>query len=314
MNDAKGKQLKRLPGGPGYKAALRDPYVELDASGKKLGKQSLKQNHDGDDGLDGFSELAAALISTLRSKEKVVVLEELCLRGNRLRTTALKDLAEIVELAAGDLRDLDLSENDLVIESETDILAWERFLSSFSRCYMLRRLDLSSNSLGAKGFEVLAKMYGKEAPLELQFNSRTRMNEDITPSPSDEDLVMLESTKPATLRTRAASNARELAMEGNTHRTPTKIAFRSTKTPRQSEFSSISASWQEFTKGYTRSRVASKGKFIAIQAGSCRSHRRHAILLHRLWTKIYPLHCTCQYQHERCLCVVSLLCSRKPSS
>ena len=240
VNDAKSKQLKRLPGGPGFKAALRDPCVELDASGKKLGKDISKKNsHDDGDELDGWSELTSALILTLRSTEKVVVLEELCLRGNQLSATSLKDLAEIVELAAGDLRDLDLSENDLVIENEADVQAWERFLSSFARCYVLRRLDLSGNSLGAKGFEVLAKMYGREAPLELSLNSALKRDENLTPSPSEGDLMMLESTKHATLRTRAASNARELAMEGGAHKTPTKSAFYSTKAPRQSEFSRI---------------------------------------------------------------------------
>ena len=237
MNDAKDKQLKRLPGGPGYKAALRDPYVELDASGKKLAKSNSAQTANGNSGSDGFSEVADALLSTLWSDETVVVLDELSLRGNQLTATSLKALAAIVKLAASDLRDLDLSENNLVIESEADVLAWEQFLSSFSNCCVLRRLDLSGNPLGARGFEVLAKMYGREAPLEPSFNSAMTINEDISPSPSEENLMMREPTKLALLRTRAPSNVRELVKETNAQKTPTKPIVHSVKVSQQSEYS-----------------------------------------------------------------------------
>ena len=180
---------------------------------------------------EGFPEFAAALISTLRptdDQQRVVVLEELCLRGNQLRTDSLVSLAEIVRLAAGDLRDLDLSENELVVESESDVLAWEQFLSSLSRCFVLRRLDLSGNSLGVKGFEILAKMYEREAPLELPRHSVPTNDEDTVEDTSDEGLTINEGSRSTPLQ-RRASNARELAADAIAHKTPTKAALHSNK-------------------------------------------------------------------------------------
>ncbi|KAL9027264.1 MAG: hypothetical protein Q9196_004190 [Gyalolechia fulgens] len=142
---------KRIPPGTGSKSALRDPIVELDVTGKFVGR-------------DGFKELAAALIKSLEHDDghgRVCQLEELCLKANILDTTCLPALARIVRLAAHDLRDLDLSDNCFSITSNRDADVWEDFLESFAECYMLRRLDFSGNVLGPKAFEVIARVYSR---------------------------------------------------------------------------------------------------------------------------------------------------------
>ena len=150
-------QFKRIPPSIGSKAAFRDPVVELDVSGRGLTTE-------------GFLEIAAALVKSIEydgDHGKVVRLEELCLRGNRLDAECLQALGKVVKLAASDLRDLDLSDNLFTVASYGEVVAWEEFLTSFSKCCLLRRIDLSGNALGSKAFEVLARVYGKEPPLDI---------------------------------------------------------------------------------------------------------------------------------------------------
>ena len=131
--------------------------MELDVSGRGL------TSH-------GFLEVATALAKSIGYEGdhgKVVRLEELCLRGNKLDAKSLPALGKVVELAAGDLRDLDLSDNVLTITTYEEVAAWEDFLTSFSECCVLRRIDLTGNALGPKAFEVLARVYGKEPPIDV---------------------------------------------------------------------------------------------------------------------------------------------------
>ncbi|KAL8917099.1 MAG: hypothetical protein Q9208_008138 [Pyrenodesmia sp. 3 TL-2023] len=147
---------KRIPPGTGFKAALRDPIVELDVTGKALGEE-------------GFHEVATALITALEhdgQHGRVLLLEELCLKDNKLNAVSLPALAEILRLAACDIRDLDLSDNDFAITNSRDADAWQGFLESIGDCYQLRRIDLSGNKLGPKAFEVLAKVYSREPAIE----------------------------------------------------------------------------------------------------------------------------------------------------
>ncbi|KAL9131215.1 MAG: hypothetical protein Q9217_000817, partial [Psora testacea] len=148
---------KRIPPASGSKAAQRDPVVELDVSSKSLTDE-------------GFFELAKALIeSILYNGEhgKIVRLEELCLRDNGLTPASLNNLSRVVHLACDDLRDLDLSNNNIRINTGEDVVGWERFLGSFSKCCALRRVDLSGNDLGQKGYEVLTKVYSEEQPIDI---------------------------------------------------------------------------------------------------------------------------------------------------
>ena len=118
----------------------------------------------------GLNELAQGLLQTYRANEPsctIVRLEEIDLKGNRLSPASLIDLSAIVQLACNDLRDLDLSSNQLCINSTTILEDWQQFLRALSKCCVLRRLDLSNNQLGAKAFEVLARVYGQESPIDL---------------------------------------------------------------------------------------------------------------------------------------------------
>ncbi|KAL8699696.1 MAG: hypothetical protein Q9201_005858 [Fulgogasparrea decipioides] len=151
---------KRIPPGTASKSAFRDPVVELDVTGKTLGQ-------------DGFREMAGALIKSLEydgEQGRVVLLEELCLKTNGLNAACLPALAQIIRLAAAELKDLDLSGNCFLINSTQEADAWEDFLKAFADCCMLRRIDLSGNAIGQKAFEVLARVYGREPSMDLLLN------------------------------------------------------------------------------------------------------------------------------------------------
>jgi len=150
-------QMKRVPPGSATKAALRDPYVELDVSGKHLTNA-------------GFGELAPGLTASTSPEGeygRVVRLEELCLSDNALTAKSLQALGRVVRLAGNDLRDLDLSGNDITVANDEEAFAWEEFLISFRGCSVLRRLDFSGNALGPRAFEIFARVYGQEEPLDF---------------------------------------------------------------------------------------------------------------------------------------------------
>lgn len=150
-------QLKRIPPSISSKAAIRDPVIDLDTSGRALTSE-------------GLVEIASALVKSIEyedDKGKIARLEELCLRDTQIDTRSLPCLARIISLAAHDLRDLDLSANLITITTDDEVAAWEVFLKSFSNCCVLRRIDLSGNALGPRAFEVLTRVYGKEDPVDL---------------------------------------------------------------------------------------------------------------------------------------------------
>ena len=149
--------MKRVTPGPISKAAVRDPYVDLDVSGRRLAD-------------DGFAEIAAALASPeIRQGQNgsVVRLEELRLAGCNLPAGCLRALARVIRDGAAELGHLDLSDNHISVRSEEDALAWEVFLRSFRACSVLRRLNLGGNALGSGAFEILVRVYGDEEPLDL---------------------------------------------------------------------------------------------------------------------------------------------------
>lgn len=150
-------QLKRIPPGITSKAAIRDPVIDLDTSGRALTSE-------------GFFEIASALVKAIEYEDdngKIARLEDLCLRDSQIDTRSLIHLARIISLSAHDLRDLDLSENLITITTDDEVAVWEDFLNSFSNCCVLRRIDLSGNALGPRAFEVLTRVYGKEDPVDL---------------------------------------------------------------------------------------------------------------------------------------------------
>lgn len=140
---------------------------------------------------EGFGELASALVKSLNydgDQGRVVRLEELCLTNNQLSAISLQALSPIIRLASHDLRDLDLSENSININTEAEIAIWEDFLTSFRDCDVLRRIDLSCNALGPRALEVMTRVYAKQEAVDLvlptdleqvQSNER-RMSTDVT--------------------------------------------------------------------------------------------------------------------------------------
>lgn len=119
---------------------------------------------------EGFGEVVSALVESLNydgDQGRVVRLEELCLTNNQLSATSLQALSPIIRLASHDLRDLDLSENSININTEAEVAIWEDFLTSFSDCYVLRRIDFSGNALGPRAFEVMTRVYAKQEAVDL---------------------------------------------------------------------------------------------------------------------------------------------------
>lgn len=115
-------------------------------------------------------EFAPALLKSMEHNSgngKTVRLEELCLRESQIDSRSLLHLARIISLAAYDLRDLDLSENQITVTTHEEVAAWEAFLNALSNCCVLRRIDLSGNLLGPRAFEVLARVYANENPVDL---------------------------------------------------------------------------------------------------------------------------------------------------
>ena len=118
--------------------------------------------------------MASALTEALSydsTHGKCARLEELYLRGNDLSVSSLKALAPVLSLSCCDLKDLDLSDNAITVETGDEIASWVAFLTSFEKCCTLRRIDIGGNPLGPKAFEVLYRMYAQEGPLNLDLPS-----------------------------------------------------------------------------------------------------------------------------------------------
>ena len=170
--------------------------VEIDAAGRQLG--------DG-----GVTELAPALIQSIQhngEQGKVTFLEELCLKDNGLTVHALRSLAAAVKLAAEDLRDLDLSNNLISVQSPEEAQSWAEFLESLGNCCVLRRLDLSGNALGPKGFEIMAKTFSRAEHIDklmLKENARLSIQANDTADPGNE----IDTRLTARLRSMSVSSA-----------------------------------------------------------------------------------------------------------
>ncbi|KAL4965020.1 uncharacterized protein BDV14DRAFT_208882 [Aspergillus stella-maris] len=161
---------KRIPPSTGSKAAARDPTLEIDLTGKCLTDE-------------GFAQFIDDLIecTTYRSPEHPLGLAkvtEFHLSGNNLTTFSLAQLGTVIANNPGDLRELDLSNNDFRIQSPEEKKIWKEFLDSFKNCYMLQRLDISDNPLGVKGLEILARVYVKSDLDYLDADAETIVREN----------------------------------------------------------------------------------------------------------------------------------------
>ncbi|TKA37466.1 hypothetical protein B0A49_13573, partial [Cryomyces minteri] len=123
--------------------AKTDPTVELLLNGRELTDA-------------GMEKIAAGLLHPeVRQWRRLEVVN---LSGNAITTNALAMLAPVVADARFELRDLDLSKNDIRVTTDEEAQDWELFLRSFEDCRTLRCLDLSDNPLGgSRAFEIMAR-------------------------------------------------------------------------------------------------------------------------------------------------------------
>ena len=116
-------------------------------------------------GDEGARAMIEGMEAALRSGDGMasLALEDLNLAGNAITTISLECLAPVIELAKYDLKTLNLSGNQIQVETEEQSKRWETFLRSFKGCLKLRRFDLSGNlKLGARAMEVFARVHVNE--------------------------------------------------------------------------------------------------------------------------------------------------------
>lgn len=205
------KQRKRIPPGLTFKAAGRDPQVELDITNRGINDEAIQIICD-------------ALIDVVTNAAGTSKLEELKLKDNLLTAKSLRPLAHVVRATASQLRDLDLSNNAISITTDEDAEAWEEFLRAFSSCVVMRKLDLSGNSLGLKAFEVLQKVYLREDFLGDALSKSINLhgpvkesnievltdgvkNAKLSDTSSGEDTLVETATTPSVSRNRKPSSA-----------------------------------------------------------------------------------------------------------
>ncbi|KAL4881934.1 hypothetical protein BJY04DRAFT_217636 [Aspergillus karnatakaensis] len=161
---------KRQPPGIGAKAAARDPTLDIDVAGKCLTDA-------------GFAEFIDDLLTCIRFRDEshpvgLAKVTEFHLQGNNLTVHSLAKLGEVVALSSGDLRELDLSQNDIRVETAEEKAIWKEFLTAFKNCYVLCKLDLSGNPIGRAGLEILARVYIKSGPDYLEADAEAIVKEN----------------------------------------------------------------------------------------------------------------------------------------
>ena len=102
-------------------------------------------------------------------------MQELHLKGNCLTVNALVELAKVIHLSSRDLKELDISNNEISIRTISDAHKWKFFLHSFAQCCVLKKIDFSGNALGTRGIEVLARVYIRS---ELDFVEAVDLEDD----------------------------------------------------------------------------------------------------------------------------------------
>ncbi|KAL4908345.1 hypothetical protein BDW74DRAFT_175034 [Aspergillus multicolor] len=174
---------KRIPPGLCSKAAARDPTLEIDLTGKCLTDE-------------GFSQFIDDLIECVRYRGEahpvgLAKVTEFHLQGNNLSVFSLAKLGEVIANNPGDLRELDLSNNDIRVVTAEEKAVWKSFLCSFKNCYVLMKLDISGNPLGVAGLEILANVYIKSDLEYLEADADAIVRENLGLS-HDEDSALAE--------------------------------------------------------------------------------------------------------------------------
>ncbi|ODQ53306.1 hypothetical protein SAICODRAFT_70905 [Saitoella complicata NRRL Y-17804] len=144
---------------------IRDPHLEL----------NLSKMHLGDEGLQFVCE---GLVEAI--EKGAAQLEELYLGENDITAAGLVHLVDVIRSSSQTLKVLELQRNKITMEGTISITCFEIFLNAFRDQSMLHKLDLSSNELGDKGFEVFCRVYAAEPAVILP---RTSIHADL----SDDD-------------------------------------------------------------------------------------------------------------------------------
>ena len=136
---------------PNARSIGRDPTIEIDLSGKRLG----------DEAFDIFMNCLLECLNFRDEKhpEGVFKVTGLRLRGNNLSAMSLTKLGQVVALSAGDLRELNLSDNLIVGAHDSEKTSWHLFLKSFGSCFVMKKLDLGNNPISTVAVEMLARAY-----------------------------------------------------------------------------------------------------------------------------------------------------------
>ncbi|RPA77820.1 hypothetical protein BJ508DRAFT_329833 [Ascobolus immersus RN42] len=150
------KATKRVPG------TVSD-NIEMNLTGRKVGDE-------------GLALICDALLEGLI--EGYFRLVELHLSDTAITVAGLRSLSTVIRATSTQLKDLDLSNNQISVASQEDILAWEDFLRSFSGVSSLMRLDLSGNPLGSEfAGETFLRCYSMANPVHVQSSTRKSVGE-----------------------------------------------------------------------------------------------------------------------------------------
>jgi Leucine-rich repeat (LRR) protein len=146
----------------------------------------------------GFFQVAEALVKALTydgEQGRCTRLEELCLQGNQLTAFSLQNLARVIIVCDQDLRDLDLSDNNITITTDEEARIWDDFLTSFQGCCVLRRLNISGNALGPRAFEIFTRVYASEGAVDFVLPADFEDAQYETQSPTTGISGLVKKTK-----------------------------------------------------------------------------------------------------------------------
>lgn len=150
---------------------LNDPTIQIALYNNKRTVEGLVLGGLMDEGFEMFID---TLTDCLRPPHDFKVLK-LHFSGNKLTVKSLRALSRVIELGSDCLSDLVLSKNEFKVETREEMGMWERFLGSFERCSMLKRLSLGGNPLGSFGLETLAMVY-IQSPLVVEVSGHCRFH------------------------------------------------------------------------------------------------------------------------------------------
>lgn len=202
---------------------------------------------------EGFAEFIDDLIQCITYRdsehpEGAARITELHLQGNKLTVQSLEKLAQVVALSPGDLRELDISRNLIVVKTTEQKAIWQAFLESFKGCYLLRKLDFGHNPLGSWGMEIIARVYMQS---ELDFLETEA--EDVIGTKFEENGVVEDMSN---IKLDSGKENRPPASGRNKKQSPSKA-----KTARQN--GEYLAPYSQYRRGLTFASLSGRGNQIS---------------------------------------------------